>query len=80
MIYGKYKPGQIVTLKHFNTRYVCKVAKSTDGCTPCCFNDYCKESIQYRIDLNCFYNIGTGVYKLIRKYNVEERSDKSTKC
>ena len=43
MIFGKYKPGQIVTLKDFNTRYVCKVAKSTDGCTPCCFYNYCTD-------------------------------------
>lgn len=76
---SKYKLGQIITLKHSNIRYVCQVAKSTGCCTPCCFNDYCKKSIQYRIDSNCFYNIGTYVYKLIRKYNVEKRSNASTK-
>lgn len=73
MIYGKYKPGQIVTLKHSDIRYVCRVAKSTDGCIACYFNDYC-------INPHCFYKIGTSVYKLIRKYYVEERSNESTKC
>lgn len=73
MIYGKYKPGQIVTLKYYNIRYVCKVAKSTNGCTACYFNKCCTE-------MHCFYDIGTCVYKLIRQYHVEERSNKSTKC
>lgn len=73
MIYGKYKPGQIVTLKHDNMRYVCRVMKSTDGCIACYFNNCCT-------DMHCFENIGTGIYKLIRQYHVEERSNKSTKC
>ncbi len=75
MIYGKYKPGQIVTLKYFNIRYVCKVAKSTNGCTACYFNDWWKGCM----DKHCFYNIGTCVYKLIRRYYVKERSNESTK-
>lgn len=73
MIYGKYKPGQIVTLKHSDIQYVCKVAKSTDSCAACHFKDNC-------IDKHCFYNIGTCVYRLIRRYYVKERSNKSTKC
>lgn len=73
MIYGKYKPGQIVTLKDGNARYVCRVIKSTDTCYPC--------SLKYNyIDSHCFYNIGTCAYKLIRQYYVEERSNKNTKC
>lgn len=33
----KYKPGQIVTLKDGNTRYVCKIITTRFGCAGCAF-------------------------------------------
>lgn len=74
----KYKPGQIVTLKYSNIRYVCRVIKTPFGCARCSFfvrncPPLCTE--------HCYDKIGPCVFKLIRKYVVEEkeRSNTSTK-
>ena len=75
---SKYKPGQIVTLKHDNIRYVCKIIKTGLGCSRCHFYSYTDCPF---CNGRCYKTLGKCVYKLIRKYVVEKekRSNASTK-
>lgn len=74
----KYKPGQIVTLKDGNTRYVCKIITTRFGCAGCVF--ITQNNCPFCTGM-CYERIGTYVYKLISKYVVEKekRSNASTK-
>lgn len=86
---SKYKPGQIVTLKDGNTRYVCKIIKSELGCARCDFyryTNYPSIAILFEVYLpfcngHCYNILDKCAYKLIRKYVVEKekRSNASTK-
>ena len=73
-----YKPGQIVTLKDGNTRYVCRIIKTKLGCVKCYFYPYINCPF---CNGRCYRIMGPSTYKLIRKYVVEEkeRSNASTK-
>ena len=72
MIRGKYKPGQIITLRSGNKRYVCKVIKCYNGCSICDFRYSC-------IDMLCFIHIGSCAYRLIRKYEcIKQEGAKET--
>ena len=75
---SKYKPGQIVTLKDGNTRYVCKITKTKWVCSRCYFYSYIGCPF---CNGRCYNILGTSVYKLISKYVVEKekRSNASTK-
>lgn len=75
---SKYKPGQIVTLKDGNTRYVCKIIATRFGCARCVF--YTQINCPFCTGM-CYERIGTHAYKLISKYVVEKekRSNASTK-
>ena len=66
MIRGKYKPGRIITLRSGNERYVCKVIKCNNGCSICDLRYSC-------IDILCFRHIGSCAYKLIRKYECQQK-------
>lgn len=75
---SKYKPGQIVTLKDGNTRYVCKIVTTRLGCAKCDFYPYINCPF---CNGRCYDILGKCAYKLIRKYVVEKekRSNASTK-
>ena len=75
---SKYKAGQIVTLKYGNIRFVCRVIKTRFGCAECFFFTYSSPPLCTE---QCDEKLGVYVYKLIRKYVVEEkeRSNASTK-
>ena len=75
---SKYKPGQIVTLKDGNTRYVCKIVTTRFGCAGCAF--FTQKNFPCCTGM-CYERLGTCVYKLISKYVVEKekRSNASTK-
>lgn len=74
---SQYKPGQIVTLKDGNTRYVCRITKTKLGCIKCYFYSYVNCPF---CNGRCYRIMGPSAYKLIHQYNVEKRSNKSTKC